>query len=74
MDTTQIKVDINHLSIKEIIARLKGILTFSDEEHQKKDTLLSCVLADAPQGQIKFLQEAGQGCEAVILELFSDEF
>jgi len=48
------------LSMKEIIARLKGVLTLSREERQKKDLLLERVVNDAPQEQVEFLRQAAQ--------------
>jgi len=50
--------DLAPLSMKEIIARLKGILHFSREERQKKDLLLEKVVKFAPPEQVEFLHNA----------------
>ena len=47
--------DLAPLSMKEIIACLKGVLTFSQEECQKKELLLEKVMKSAPPEQIEFL-------------------
>jgi hypothetical protein len=52
--------DICHLSVKEILARLKGIITFSHDECQNKDVILTRVLAGTPKEQTIFLQQAGR--------------
>lgn len=46
------------LSMKEIIARPKGVLTFSRDERQKKNLLLEKVVKRTPPEQVEFLRNA----------------
>jgi len=55
MATVPCTEDLAPLSMKEIIACLKGILHFSREEQQKKDLLLAKVVKFAPPEQVEFL-------------------
>jgi hypothetical protein len=52
--------NISNLSIKEILAHLKGVLSFSREERQKKNALLDHILMHAPPEHIELLRVAGQ--------------
>lgn len=51
---------IYQLTIKEILARLKGSLKFSREERTKKDVLICRVLRDASATDVEFLHAAGR--------------
>jgi hypothetical protein len=56
---SEIRSALYELTIKEILARLKGILTFSREHRASKDALIDHVLQSAPAEQVAFLQQAG---------------
>lgn len=56
---SEIRNALYELTIKEILARLKGILTFSRLQRSSKDALIDHVLEKAPAQQITFLQQAG---------------
>ena len=57
--STKIQADeLAPLSMKEIIAQLKGVLTFSRDERQKKNLLLEKVVNCAPPEQVEFLRNA----------------
>ena len=49
--------DLALLGVREIIAQMKGILTFSHEERQKKELLLQKVVNCAPQAEVDFLHK-----------------
>lgn len=51
---------LSQVSIKAILARMKGKLTFSREEWQSKDLLLQYVIQHASNEDIHFLLAAGQ--------------
>lgn len=51
---------ISQLAIRDILARLKGVLTFSRQERQNKDSLLDRVLNHASQEHLEFLREVAR--------------
>ena len=52
--------ELASLSGRQIIARLKGVLTFSRKERQNKDLLIAKVIDCAPQDHIEFLRKLAQ--------------
>ena len=56
---SEIRSALYELTVKEIMARLKGILTFSQEHRASKDALIGHVLQNAPTQQVSFLRQAG---------------
>jgi len=50
---------LSHLGVREILARLKGVVTLTREERQSKELLLTRIVRDAPHEHLHFLLEAG---------------
>jgi hypothetical protein len=60
MDPSGIRDAISRLTQKEILVRMKGVLTIPYYANRRKDLLLDYVLEKAPHDQLDFLQKAGQ--------------
>jgi hypothetical protein len=60
MDPSSVRDAISQLSLKEILARMKGVLAIPNANRGQKDMLLDFVLENAPQDQVDFLRKAGQ--------------
>lgn len=50
---------IAELSMKELLARFRGILSFTREERTKKAALINRILQDGPPEHLEFLRRAG---------------
>lgn len=55
-----LEADLEMLTVKEILARLQRILSFSREERSKKDLLIKKIMDAAPPEQLEFLGGLGR--------------